>query len=356
MVLMAGESNLLATQAITAITTATTNPADSTTPDTTGAGDNSFNYSTTDQFDFTYGNETRTVTNFTAGGVVYTPVAVTPAVTLRRNTTNYANNVVWYRDSSFSGDSIFGYDVTVNAPHDGNMSTVFSGQNLNRGTDNIFVNSPAISTGTPANTGIESNGNYNNIERLDMVISSGIQVYANVRLAIFERGTAGGSDGFKIAAITAIDGSGNPLHYGALTSIAGGNQYGNIEGLNTVIERNRLSSPGTAAEYVSGTQNQRLNGISISAMADLGVTEGTTIYGYSLFGSDVTGSGDQLVDWNNSVYFPTNTGSVNGGLDLVALNVVYIPEPGSLTLLAAGAFLVTVRRRRKAPELKKLIP
>ena len=102
--------------------------------------------------------------------------------------------------------------------------------------------------------------------------------------------------------------------------------------------------------------NQGIGGIVI-VPTDLGLTIGTTIYGYSLMAMDVTASNSaQLLDWTNGTFFPTTTdgNTGGGGIDLAGLNgmaFAIVPEPApSAGLLAAFVLLATLchhRRKRR---------
>ncbi len=106
-------------------------------------------------------------------------------------------------------------------------------------------------------------------------------------------------------------------------------------------------------------QNQNIAGVTLN-LGDFGLASGTTIYGYSLFAGDVTDGGNinNLVNYNNTTYFPSNTndnssGGDNGGLDPVAVNGVLfnehaLPEPSTYGLCfgALGLAWVALRRLR----------
>ena len=99
---------------------------------------------------------------------------------------------------------------------------------------------------------------------------------------------------------------------------------------------------------------QGIGGIVITA-ADLGLTNGTTIYGYSLMAVDVTAANSaQLLDWTNGTYFPTTTdgNTGGGGIDLAALNgmaFAVVPEPICNALLVAFIiFAMTHYRKQRA--------
>ena len=78
------------------------------------------------------------------------------------------------------------------------------------------------------------------------------------------------------------------------------------------------------------------------------VGAGVKVYGYSIFAYDVTGSGNDLLDWND---FSKKTNNNSGGLDMLAFTGLIqcnpIPEPAALSLLGLGS-LALLRRRRRA--------
>ena len=129
---------------------------------------------------------------------------------MRRNLSSPTptNNIVWNYISSSSGTTF-----NLAGPFIGQESVAFGGLNLNLfvGSDNLFGHQG------------DSNGNNNNIARLDAVFTaSGITVNNTLTLAVFERGATNGHDGFQIAAITAVDAQGNPTAYGPLINIPAG--------------------------------------------------------------------------------------------------------------------------------------
>ncbi|WP_197064969.1 DUF11 domain-containing protein [Leptolyngbya sp. KIOST-1] len=191
---------------------------------------------------------------------------------------------------------------------------------INRGIDNVFNNQ--LEVVPPATTGAETS---NNIERIDYLITApGITVpveqQGDVGFLILERG---GNDAFKIAAITAVDGAGNPTAYGPLINVGAGT-WGNSTDVNistAVLRRDDLASvvpPLFRPSHLVGPQN--VQGIFFPINSLVQAPENTQpIFGYSLFAADVTGVGPQLVDFTNTAFFPTTTDGTNfGGLDLIA--------------------------------------
>lgn len=157
----------------------------------------------------------------------------------------------------------------------------------------------------------------------------GIVVNSSLTLAVFERGTTNGHDGFKIAAITAVDAKGNPTAYGPLINIPAGTWGTTSFGLlNTLVTRNNPAQPGADGTHPSAsTSGQVLGGVSLNVVSELGIPVGGKIFGYSLFSPDVPANAN-LIDWNS---FPTNTNSGSpGGLDPAAYNgVLYLMVPGN---------------------------
>ena len=82
--------------------------------------------------------------------------------------------------------------------------------------------------------------------------------------------------------------------------------------------------------------------------ADLGLTLGTTIYGYSLMAMDVAATNSaQLLDWTNGTYFPTTTDGTTGGggIELAGLNgmaFTAVPEMAPSAAMLGGLFATLV--------------
>jgi hypothetical protein len=289
-------------------------------------------------------NTTVAVSSFKdSAGNVYSQNAVANVSYVRRNTTagNSNNTSAWYADSATAG--------RFQAPYASTDPTLLLGNNILRGSDNTFAN------GTDTTSG--------NIERLDFVFTAGLVSNLTTAFSVFDRGAAGVHDSVKIAVITGWDAVNNkPTSYG-----------GNLIGINSVNygATNPIADfDYTLFRYSNGDNlggpnywdtntdvgTQGIGGTIIS-MSDLGIAAGTTIYGYSLMGYDVTngGSMSNLVDWNNTTYYRTDTTGATGtgGIDLSAVNgVLYnraAPEPatyGSLFMAATlGGWWL---RRRKS--------
>lgn len=270
-----------------------------------------------------YGGAVERILSYKAGTVLYNPLDYkgSIATTLVRVpnpafTGNQANNnnIIYSRLTSNAGST-----YNLNAPYLGNEQQAFNANNLNYGTDNLF-----------GNTG-DGNGNNNNIERLDVVFRRGLLATSALAFAVFERGVVNAHDPFGIAAVTAVDAEGRPTAYGPLVRFGAGTPFGSYgttalvpTNSNWLVTRNQVANQGALATSPSAlVTNQTIGGVTIAVSesgtsSSLGVAPGTVIYGYSLFGGDITGTGGQnLLDPST---FPLNSSSTTGagGIDLVA--------------------------------------
>jgi hypothetical protein len=316
---------LLAQIAVTQITTTNTNQSNQTIN-----GD-------------TFNRLTTAITEFKdAAGNIYDANTVAGNAYIRRNTTagNANNSSVWYDQ---------GTTTDFEAPYATSYSSLLLGNNILRGSDNTFANGVGVSEG--------------NIERLDFLFStSGITATISTAFAVFDRGSVGQHDNVKIAVITGWDSINNvPTSYGGVLVGLTPTHYGTANvaadftySLFRYSNGDNLGSPFWNSNTETGTQG--LGGATIS-MSDLGITAGTTIYGYSLMAGDVTDAGNvgNLVDWTNTTYYSTTTSGATGtgGIDLSAVNgVLYnkrVPEPSTYgaILLGLGAVFFGWRRYRR---------
>jgi Secretion system C-terminal sorting domain len=224
---------------------------------------------------------------------------------------NYYN--FWAKYSSLPAAGAASGTFNFTAPEVKNPEDAFVLNNLTSGYDNIFQNTIA-------------NPHFGNIERIDFITPAGLQCTNDTDrlqsgVAVIDRGTG---DPFKIAAITALNASGEPSAFGNLLSVTAANFGGNLLAaaftygiLINDIKYYSQSRPSTQT-------SQNLRGVYIS-LADLGITIGQRFYGYALFGPDVVTANP---DWTT---YPNNT---NGGSQLDPVNILgFYKTPGSVLAL-----------------------
>lgn len=266
----------------------------------------------------TYRNQSQSITAYTTTGSVIerweSAGGTAPTFSLRRSGAGEFTDrqVVWSRREG-TGESPYtvlsGQPTTTQAALD--LNNIFSG------TDNLFTNQG------------NNEGNNSDVERADIVFGSGVSSANNLGVSIFERGGNTSTnntahDGFRIAAITAVNNvtgkhtyGGNILTFGTTTA----NRWGKtgLTGNQRYVVLNN-SSGSAAVSSVLSNDTQEIGG-TVIRLTDL-VSPGTTVFGYSLFATDVTTNNTaDLSDWTNSTYFKTNTADSAGGLDLVAADL-----------------------------------
>ena len=306
----------------------------------------------------TYLNQYRpvnTVSTASAGSYQFTgPLASN--VYVRRNTDSNGNGTQNQTTDNPNNSTII-YQANgsnqVVGEYDTSLANVFLSGNLYNGVRNPFANG----AGTATNS---------NIERIDFYFSGGYTVQANDALVFFDVENSGNfGDGFRIAAFTAVgtvNGATNaPTTYANTGLLVAPDSFGgplaNPGGTTSATYRR---STFTSGDSLTGTASGsatagtlELVGILIR-FSDLGITAGTTIYGYSLMAGDVApASAANLVNWNSSTYFPTNTDPAGyGNMDFMGFGAQVsrpVPEPSTYgaLLLAGGLGVFGLRRLRQ---------
>jgi hypothetical protein len=291
---------------------------------------------TTDETNFTFTNSVTAVTSFTAGSTTYEVSGTADQVFIRRNAVNATQSSVWYASA---GGGVY------TAPHSEDYGQLLLGNNINRGSDNTFANGTGLPEG--------------NIERLDFVYTSPLSANESMGFAVFERGAATVHDGFKIALITGWDGVNNvPTAYSELffqapnwtPAVNAGDDF------SYTLFRYNANDNLSATTAATETGTQGIGGV-VFTIDDFNVTPGTPLYGYSLFGYDVTDGGSpvNLIDYTNATFFPTTTDGATGGggIDLAAVNGITfsaIPEPSTWALggVTLAGLAIAARRRATA--------
>ncbi len=306
--------DLIAQSAITEISATTSELADSETYTANGAtgsslASNSFTYRFGDASG--YNDNQLSLDAFEAGGLGYRYEGVPVEVFFRRVDNSTVSGV---RDLLFYFGNRNNSVINLKAPYQEDMAIAFTGNaNLLRGSDNLFSN------------GADGNGNNNNIERLDVVVSSGINlVSAEAQgFAVMERGNVNQHDNFVVAVILGVDGAGTPTSYSDVIRV-GSSDYGTsnpIGGQTSVVLRRDGAVEPLKVSTTLG--NQGIGGVMFN-FSDFGLSDGQTVYGYSVTGGDFPagGTGADMVDYTNTTYFPLNTNGTTagqGGIDMIAL-------------------------------------
>lgn len=293
-------------------------------------------FPSTSNYEYKFGDNSgftdniKTLKSFTAGGSGYTYQSGINSVVKIRRVENTSFNTYWSgygapettptpRDLAYYEAQVNNNTIKVKAPYMPKMEDLFQSNNIAIGIDNLFANDYIT--------------NFNNVERIDVIVPSGmlVQVPAAQGFAIFERGVYNEHDPSTLALVTAIDGNGNPTAYATQIVRVGTHDYYNASfsanrvyqpsafnnGTWAILRRDSTSSRLRASDQVS--LNQGIGGVMIK-FSDFGITPGTTVYGYSILAGDFPdgGTGANVVDYTNTAYFPTNTpgNTMQGGNDM----------------------------------------
>lgn len=277
------------------------------------------------------------------------------SVNFRRNTSsgNSNNSTVFYQYSSLNNGNATVLGKGDTSP---TMSEVMLSNDLTQGLRNPFAN------GTSSTE--------SNIERIDFYFSGGYTVQAGDAMVFFDLENVGNfGDGFRVAAFTSVgtvNGATNaPTAYANNGLLVGAGTFGNPVDTPTGTNAKYLRSTTTNGDNLSsnqsittldtnsGTPNSNdlyLVGILIR-FTDLGLSVGQTIYGYSLMAGDVTAaSGSDLVNWNNTSVYQTDTdGATWGNMDFMGFGAQIskpVPEPSTYGALFIGVGLAFFSFRR----------
>ena len=264
-------------------------------------------------------------------------------VYFRRNTDSNGNGTPNQTSDNPNNTTLI-YQVNGSNQDYGDRQTsadqVFLDGNLYTGIRNPFANG----AGTAANS---------NVERIDFYFAGGYTVQATDALVFFDIENAGNfGDGFRIAAFTGVgtvNGTANaPTAYANTGLLVPADSFGgpinNPEGTSSsTYYRSTFTSGDSLSGTASGTTSAGtldLVGILIR-FSDLGISAGTTIYGYSLMAGDTAPvTAASLVNWNNATYYPTNTDPAGyGNMDFMGFGAQIsrpVPEPATYGAILLG--------------------
>ncbi|MDY6937558.1 MAG: cadherin-like domain-containing protein [Cyanobacteriota bacterium] len=242
---------------------------------------------------------------FAAGGKTYSLDGLVEETRIRRvdnPEVSGERSVLWFEQEPTTTS---GSNLNAKPTFSDSMEEVLRSRIINRGTDNVFGNQG------------NDTGNNNNIERIDFISPNGLSASAadleEVGFLILERR---GNDRFKIAAITAVDGAGNPTAFGNPLLVT--NQAGEIQWSKSTIEfRSQIlrQDDGEPNPRYTDTSNfQEIAGLFFS-YDDLGITAGQEFYGYALLPPDLPEA--KFLDLDNAPLDTNSNSSTKGGLDLI---------------------------------------
>ncbi len=205
----------------------------------------------------------------------------------------------WYGEAVVTEATIDVSPSRVDTPDD-----ILAGNIINRGVLDTFLNIDVSGEGI------------NTIERIDVLFTAGLvapRVTALNRIG-FAVAESNGNNPFQIAAITAMDGDGNPTAYGDIVLVTA-SDYGvtDVIATHTWFDNDPFNNPpgfgGHDLPRPYGGLTESTHAVFIS-FQDLGIVEGQTFFGYSLFADDVAPGTHDLTDVST---FPQHTTQPNGG-------------------------------------------
>jgi CshA-type fibril repeat protein len=258
-------------------------------------------------------NNDLVVSGFTAASSTYNLVQLVDEVRLRRIPNSNVSSasgrqVFWYERQSLNST---GNVLDLKPSRINTMEQALLGNVINRGVDNLFAN--------------QGDNNINNIERIDFIASGGLTAptVANLNDIGFLLLERGGNDPLTIAAITAVDASGNPTAYGPLQVVPASAWGSSSFNLATVVvnDMGTGGNPGFSANIAA----QNIRGVFLS-YSSLGISAGQTFFGYSVFPNDV---GTDLVGLSDA-QLASSSASGQGGLDLVTGGGIFVKSGSNL--------------------------
>lgn len=262
------------------------------------------------QYNINYGQGNNVaVTSYVVSGTTYDRFLAPDTLILNRRIANDRLVNIWYQLNQINtGPNPDEIDIDPDIVPE--ADAIYLSGNLNAGYDNILVNDDDLASGSIQ---VET-------ERVDVIWFSGIQT-SDPTTAVFPVIERGGNDNIAIAAITSLNPDGTPATYGTLVGIASGDWPGTGQTFSDYIILRRQAVGDDPIPLIE-IGSQVVQGVAAS-FSDLGISANQSIFGYSLFASDVEGVGGAPaiaagVTLSDITTFPTNTLSSVSGLDLVA--------------------------------------
>lgn len=280
------------------------------------------------------------VSSYVVGGTTYDRfLAPDTLILLRRVSTDRLVNI-WYEldqiNTTPNPD-----EIDINPDIVAEADAIYLSGNLNAGYDNILVNDDDLASGSIE---VET-------ERVDVIWFSGIQT-SDPTTAVFPVIERGGNDNIAIAAITSLDVDGNPASYGTLVGIASSDWPGTGQTFTDYIILRRQAVGDDPIPLIE-IGSQVVQGVAVS-FSELGISAGQSVFGYSLFASDVEGVGGAPaiaagVTLSDITTFPSNTLSSVSGLDLVAgVSAAVASDDNLIETVGPGGYKDALRTWLKA--------
>ncbi|HPT16690.1 MAG TPA: SdrD B-like domain-containing protein, partial [Kiritimatiellia bacterium] len=286
---------------------------------TTGGGSSYFPSGTVYNVRFNEGASNHMVLGkVTVGARSFDGVALAGQINIARATNapiKGLHHIVLYEQLSNSGSNIL-----LKSNYAATMEESLRTRLINHGADNVFSDQG------------DSNGNNNNIQRIDYMFPDGLPVHSHVEQRGFLVMDRGGNDRFKIAAVKSLDVNGKPASFGPVVSVLETNWGASGISLDTIVLRGYTAS-GDPQHPSADVDPQPLSGVFLNWQT-LGLATNDLFYGYALAGNDSTTNGAYWTQTDNAAYFPTNTSpdSTYGGLDLISGGLMFFDEALNVTL------------------------
>ena len=294
--------------------TFSTQPASTSSYTATSPSDASGGISASTSYLVRYGEiQDQFIDDYTVSGTLYNNFVLPDTLIIQRTDAGRQLIIFYEYDRIETGPDPD--EIYLDPTQQDNEEALYQSGLSNAGYDNILVNSAT---------------NFANVERIDIIYFSGI-VTSSPSTAVFPIVERGGNDDIRVAAIRGLDSNGVPNDYYPTVirvSNDGTTDWGNLgqSHVSLVLRRQDATSDPLPVQIL-GTQN--IHGSAI-AFDEFGVTADDIVYGYSIFGDDVTATGSDLIDVTNATNYPTNTGS-GSGLDLIAGISTAVSSDNNLT-------------------------